>query len=278
MDAKLQRRVQRYGWDKAVAEYERSWRSQLEPAQTALLELANLAPGDCILDVACGTGLVTIRAAAAVDPGCEIVGIDISEQMVAAAGLAARVRGAANARFERMDAEELKFADESFDVVLCALGLMYCPEPERALREFHRTLRPGGRAVAVVWGQRNRCGWAEIFSIVDARVQSDVCPMFFRLGTGDALQHAFVAAGFTNTSARRLDTFLNYASAEEACVAAFAGGPIGLAYSRFSDDVKQQAQTDYLLSLEPYRRGGTYAVPGEFVVVAGIKGADVQSK
>ena len=278
MDASLQRRVQRYGWDKAVSYYERSWRAQLEPAQTALLELANLTPRDCILDVACGTGLVTIRAAAVVDPECEIVGTDISEQMVAAARLAARDRGATNARFERMDAEDLKFAEDSFDAVLCALGLMYVPEPEKAVREFHRVLRPGGRAVAAVWGQRNRCGWAEIFSIVDARVQSDVCPMFFRLGTGDGLQHAFVAAGFTSTSARRLDTHLHYASAEEACVAAFAGGPVGLAYSRFSDDVKQQAHTEYLLSLEPYRQGEAYAVPGEFVVVAGIKGTAVQSQ
>jgi ubiquinone/menaquinone biosynthesis C-methylase UbiE len=277
MDANLQRRVQRYGWDRAVADYERSWQAQLEPAQTALLELANLAPRERILDVACGTGLVTLRAAAVVDPGCEIVGTDISEQMIAAARVAARVRGAANARFERMDAEDLRFAEDSFDAVLCALGLMYLPDPEKALREFHRVLRPGGRAVAAVWGQRNRCGWAEIFPIVDARVQSDVCPMFFRLGTGDGLQHAFVAAGFTNTSARRLDAHLHYASAEEACVAAFAGGPVGLAYSRFSDDMKRQAHTEYLLSLEPYRQGKSYAVPGEFVVVAGIKGAAIQS-
>jgi ubiquinone/menaquinone biosynthesis C-methylase UbiE len=276
MDASLQRRVQRYGWDKAAPYYERSWQAQLEPAQTALLELATLGPRDCILDVACGTGLVTVRAAAVVDAGREVVGTDISEQMVAAARIAARDRGAANTRFERMDAEDLQFSEGSFDVVLCALGLMYVPEPEKAVREFHRVLRPGGRAVAAVWGQRNRCGWAEIFPIVDARVQSDVCPMFFRLGTGEGLQQAFAAAGFTNISARRFGTRLHYASAEEACVAAFAGGPVGLAYSRFSADVKQQVHKEYLASLEPYRQGQAYSVPGEFVLAAGIKGAGFQ--
>jgi ubiquinone/menaquinone biosynthesis C-methylase UbiE len=273
MDASLQRRVQRYGWDKAAPYYERSWQAQLEPAQTALLELATLGPRDCILDVACGTGLVTVRAAAVVDAGREVVGTDISEHMIAAARIAARDRGATNTRFERMDAEDLKFPEGSFDAVLCALGLMYVPEPERAVREFHRVLRPAGRAVAAVWGQRNRCGWAEIFPIVEARVQSDVCPMFFRLGASDGLQQAFAAAGFTNISARRLRTRLHYASAEEACVAAFAGGPVGLAYSRFSDDVKQQVHKEYLVSLESYRQGQSYAVPAEFVVVAGIKGA-----
>ena len=66
MDARLQKRVQRYGWDKAARHYERSWRAQLEPAQTALLDMASLTRGERVLDVACGTGLVTLRAAAAV--------------------------------------------------------------------------------------------------------------------------------------------------------------------------------------------------------------------
>jgi ubiquinone/menaquinone biosynthesis C-methylase UbiE len=93
MDAKLQRRVQRYGWDKAASHYERSWQSQLEPAQSTLLDLAALEPGGEVLDVACGTGLVTLRAAAAIVPSGMIVGTDISEQMVLAARDIAAGRG-----------------------------------------------------------------------------------------------------------------------------------------------------------------------------------------
>src|SRR4051812_32870026 len=107
MDAKLQRRVQRYGWDKAASHYEHSWQTQLEPAQTALLELAGLAPGDRVLDVACGTGLVSFRAAALVAAKSEVIGTDISEQMVIAARRVALAKRIANARFERMDAEQL---------------------------------------------------------------------------------------------------------------------------------------------------------------------------
>ena len=131
MDAKLQRRVQRYGWDKAAAYYEHSWQSQLEPAQSALLELASLKPGIQVLDVACGTGLVTLKAAAAIGPAGKIVGTDISEQMVLAARDIAAGREATNISFERMDAEQSAFGDNSFDVVLCALGLMYVPDPKR---------------------------------------------------------------------------------------------------------------------------------------------------
>jgi ubiquinone/menaquinone biosynthesis C-methylase UbiE len=271
MDASLQKRVQRYGWDKAASCYERSWQAQLEPAQSALLELADLKSGDRVLDVACGTGLVTFRAAALVAPEGEVVGADIAEQMVAAAREAAAARGIANVKFERMDAEELKFADGTFDVTLCALGLMYLPDPEKAIRELHRLVRPGGRAVAAVWGQRSKCGWAEIFPIVDARVQSDVCPMFFRLGTGESLYHAFSAAGFREIAARRVETRLLYATPAEACEAAFAGGPVGLAYSRFSNDTKIEAHKEYLASLEPYRHREGYSVPGEFAVVVGTK-------
>jgi ubiquinone/menaquinone biosynthesis C-methylase UbiE len=105
MDARLQKRVQRYGWDKAAAHYERSWQVQLEPAQTALLELAHLARGERVLDVACGTGLLTFKAASLVTPGGEVIGTDISEEMVKTARDMSHARGIANATFERMDAE-----------------------------------------------------------------------------------------------------------------------------------------------------------------------------
>ncbi len=269
MDAKLQKRVQRYGWDKAAAHYERYWQDQLEPAQTALLEMARLTGGERVLDVACGTGLVTFRAALEVGRHGTVVGTDISEEMVTAASALARAGQRGNASFSRMDAEALNFEDGAFDVALCALGLMYAPDPERVVAEMHRVTRPGGRAACAVWGERRLCGWASIFPIVDARVHSEVCPMFFRIGTGDALRHAFVAASFKCISLRRLQTTLHYSNAIEACAAAFVGGPVALAYSRFTEDVKAEAQQDYLRSIEEYRSGDGYAIPGEFVIVAG---------
>ena len=75
--------------------------------------------------------------------------------------------------------------DASLDLVTVAFGFRNLANYEAGLAEMHRVLRPGGRAVAAVWGARNRCGWAEIFSIVDRRVASEVCPMFFQLGTGN---------------------------------------------------------------------------------------------
>jgi ubiquinone/menaquinone biosynthesis C-methylase UbiE len=268
MDPRLQRRVQRYGWDRAVVAYEAGWRDQLEPAHSLMLGMAALRPGERVLDVACGTGLVSFRAAATVGHQGAVIGTDISGEMVETARRGAAQRDLANARFERADAEALPMKVASFDVAVCALGLMYVPDPVRALCEMRRLLRPGGRAAAAVWGARRKCGWAEIFPITDARVASEVCPMFFHLGTGDMLARAFEAAGFTEVRSERLSITLSYASAEDALAAVFCGGPVALAYSRFDEATRRAVHAEYLESIAAYRTGDGYAVPGEFVVAA----------
>jgi SAM-dependent methyltransferase len=269
MDAALQRRIQRYGWDRAVDFYEASWAAQLEPAQDALLARAALNPGERVLDIACGTGLVTFRAARAVGPAGLVVATDISAKMVQFTADEAARRGLAQVTCARMGAEALDFGNASFDAVLCALGLMYVPEVTTALSEMRRVLVPGGRAVAAVWGARHRCGWADIFPIVESRVQSDVCPMFFQLGTGDSLAQCFAQAGFHDVGVERLSTELYYASDDAAADAAFAGGPVAMAYSRFDDETRASARAEYVDSIAQYRREGGYRIPGEFVIAGG---------
>ena len=269
MDARLQRRIQRYGWDLAADEYEGLWRRQLEPAQAALLGGISLQPGERVLDVACGTGLVTFEAARAVGPTGHVVGVDISGQMVEAAASARARQDVSNVAFERMDAEALRFDDASFDVVLCSLGLMYVPEPEQSIREMRRVLRPGGRIALSVWGEREHCGWATIFEIVQDEVDSEVCPLFFRLGRAGGLERACIAAGFASIEERTLTTTLEYADADEACRAAFAGGPVALAWSRFDEATRQRVMQRYTRSIEPWRSGAAYAVSGEFRLAFG---------
>ena len=270
MQPALQRRVQRYGWDRAVDSYERSWAEQLKPAQTRLLEMASLRPAERVIDIACGTGLVSFPAAEAVGPEGRVLATDISDRMVERVAEDAKRRGLTQVSTARVDAERLRdVPDEAFDVALCALGLMYVPDVAVALGEMRRVLAPGGRAVAAVWGARGRCGWAEIFPIVESRVTSEVCPLFFQLGTGPSLQLAFEAAGFSRVASDRISTTLHYASADEAAEAAFAGGPVAMAYARFDEATRASARADYIASIEAYRHGNAYAIPGEFVVTRG---------
>ena len=272
MDAKLQRRIQRYGWDRAAQDYERAWKDQLEPAQTRMLALAEIRPGDHVLDIACGTGLVTFRAAEMAGPNGYVVGVDISDEMVGRARQRAAELALSNVSFERSGAEDLAIEDSRFDVVLSALGLMYVPDADLAVAEMHRTLKSGGTAAAAVWGRRERCGWASIFSIVDRRVKTEVCPLFFQLGAGDSLKRAFERAGFEHVRIERIETILRYASSDEALAAAFAGGPVALAYSRFDATMRGEAHGEYLESLSAFRDAdGRYEIPGEFVAVSGKK-------
>jgi len=269
MEPRLQRRVQRYGWDLAAAVYELLWQAQLAPAQAELMACARLIPGERVLDVACGTGVTALSAAARVSPGGAVLGVDLSNRMVETACRRAMQTRCVNVRFERMDAERLELPDDSFDVALCALGLMYVPNPEHAILEMRRVLREGGRVVLAVWGERARCGWAELFPIVDAEVTSEVCPLFFRLGQGETLADVCSNAGFDITACSRITTTLDYANDEQACDAAFIGGPVALAWSRLDDDARSRARARYLDAIGTWRnRDRIYRIPGEFVVVA----------
>ena len=270
MDARLQRRIQRYGWDLAAVDYESLWQAQLAEAHDALLALASPAVGERVLDIACGTGLVSFGAARAVGPNGHVLGIDLSDRMINAAGRRARDLKISNCIFSRMDAETLALPDASIDVALCALGLMYMPDPEQALREMYRVLRPGGRVSLAVWGERSKCGWSAIFPIVDDEVTSEVCPLFFRLGEQDTLARLCADAKFGDVRHRRITTTLAFADANEACDAAFVGGPVALAWSRFDNEVRARVRARYLNAIESWRHGHGYRIPGEFVIAGAV--------
>jgi ubiquinone/menaquinone biosynthesis C-methylase UbiE len=270
MEANLQRRVQRYGWDRAAGDYETLWQAQLAEVHAKLLECASPKAGERVLDVACGSGLVTLRAARAVGATGQIVGVDLSGQMIERARQQADTQHLSNAAFIRMDAETLALPDASFDVALCALGLMYLPDPARALREMRRILRPGGRLGLAVWGERSLCAWSAIFPIVDAEVASEVCPLFFQLGGGNALARLCADAEFEAIEHHRLAGTIAYANADEACGAAFVGGPVALAWSRFDEPVRARVRARYLQAIDSWRHGQRYELPAEFVVAAAV--------
>lgn len=268
MDPRLQLRVQRYGWDAAAPCYQDSWQNVLRPAQQTLIAMAGLSPGQSVLEIACGSGLVTAMIADAVAPGGQVLATDLSQKMVDITA----ARNLPGVETARMGAEALEVTENSTDRGLCALGLMYTPDPRAALVEMFRALGSGGRAVATVWGERRNCGWAEIFPIVDVQVASEVCPLFFATGAPGALVADFTAAGFADLKEHRQSETLHFTGAHHLLDALIIGGPVALAVTRFTEVQKKQVDEEFLASVADHRQAdGSYAIPGEFVTVTGVK-------
>ncbi|MBE9637290.1 class I SAM-dependent methyltransferase [Salipiger mangrovisoli] len=272
MEARLQTRIQRYGWDAAADHYHASWEAQLRPAQDRLLAMARIGPGQRVIETACGSGMVTARLAAAVGSAGHVLATDLSQGMIddLRARLGADLRGTVTAA--RMAAETLDVPDESYDAAVCSLGLMYTPDPAAALREMARVVGPRGTVAATVWGERRNCGWADVFPIVDARVASEVCPLFFGTGAEGALKRLFEAAGLDQVAEVRQSETLTFASERALLDAVLLGGPVALAVKRFDAAQWSAVQAEFLASVRQHRQpGGSYGIPGEFLTLRGLR-------
>ena len=271
MDARLQTRVQRYGWDAATAYYEDGWHAQLKPAHDVLIDAADLESGNQVIETACGSGLITRRIADKVGAGGAVLATDLSEKMVEALKHNIQIAQAPIIRAERMDAENLTVPDDTFDAGICALGLMYTPNPRKAIKELVRVIRPGGTLAATVWGERKHCGWAEVFPIVDAHVASEVCPLFFATGAPGSLVSTLESAGVREVIETRHSETLMFSNEDEVIKAVMLGGPVALAVKRFSEQTWRSVKREFLSSIANFRNSdGSYSIPGEFVTVRGV--------
>jgi len=164
---------------------------------------AALAPGMRVLDVACGTGVLTLEAARAVTPGGTVVGIDLNPGMLAVAR-----RKAPGIDWREAPAENLPFAAEEFDAVVSQFGLMFFERREDAVREMWRVLRPGGRLAIAVWDALERTpGYAGITSLL-ARLFGDATADLLRtpyaLGDERGFAAALAKAGVVGPRVRRI--------------------------------------------------------------------------
>lgn len=217
-DARRFKALERSGFNRIAARYADGapLRAGL---QTALLDEARLAPGEKVLDLAAGPGLLARDAARRVLPDGWVLASDIAENMLAEGQRRAAADGLPDLLAAACDAEHLAFADASVDVTLIGLGLFIFPDPAKALAELHRVLRPGGRIALSVWGPRDAVP-------LIARAQDCIArllpppkvarPTVFRLGEHEVLNTLLGEAGFgevsitPHTFACRFDTADDY--------------------------------------------------------------------
>src|SRR5262249_60001400 len=160
-------------------------------------------------------------AAGALQRGAKATGLDFSGEAIE---LARKL--VPDGRFQQGDAQALPFPAASFDAVLCGYGVMHLPEPEAALREMLRVLRPGGRAALSVWDATG-AGFTLVYEAVRARGSIDVAlphgPDFFQFGSPERMAGALTEAGFADVSAQSFDQRWHLANAERYIEAILTG-------------------------------------------------------
>jgi len=138
-------------WDQISQLYVREIDRRFSSVVEAVINRASLRVGERVLDLGTGTGAVALRAAAAVGAGGSVVGVDISQEMLARARQTTATLDLQNVDFVEGRAEAIPAEPATFDVVLASLSLMYVIDRAAGAREISRVLRPAGRFVAAVW-------------------------------------------------------------------------------------------------------------------------------
>jgi SAM-dependent methyltransferase len=194
----------------------------LAEATELMLDMAHVAPGSRVLDVAAGAGGQSIAAARQVGPDGSVLATDISENILQFAERAAAEAGVTNLATRVMDGERLEVEPGFFDAVISRLGFMYFPDQPAAFEGMRSALRTDGRLAGVVFSTPEANGFFSIpVSIVRRRAALPAPlpgqPGPFSFGAPGVIETTFGHAGFSDVEVKRVSAPVRMASAAE-CV------------------------------------------------------------
>jgi SAM-dependent methyltransferase len=263
-------------WTERVERYARDASPRTAPFAVALVELLPPPVDAHVLDVATGTGLVAVEAARRVGPRGAVLATDFLpawEPFVHATASAARVT---NVTFASMPAETLALPDASFDVVYCQFGLMFVPEPLRALREMRRVLRPGGRIGVAVWSVPEKVGIFLIPRIVAPALPpttGEAPPSPMSMGAPGLIEEMVAEAGFRDVVRHSVTISYEVADAENEWQRwrENFSMPDGGGLERLPTHVQQQLHDDVIAAFVSFRDSDTIRVPSEAILVTATR-------
>lgn len=241
-----------------------------EPLSERVLALAAPSPGEAVLEVASGTGILTRRLAAAVGPAGRVLGVDVNPAMVE---VAERLGGGAWIEYRQGDGTALALPDGGFDAVYCQQGLQFFPDRAAGAREMRRVLDPGGRAIVVTWhGLDAHLLFAALadaeephLAAVGVHVDRDELVAPFSLGDGQELAELLGAAGFSQVQLHQVSIDACFPDADHfvermefayaAVIPQFAEDPA--AFARYLEAISDETRG----IVASYRQGDEVVVP-----------------
>lgn len=267
-------------WQSAAEAWHR-WHPTLNtwlgPATSLMLNMAQVKKGDRILDVAAGAGEQSIMAAKKVGPTGYVLATDLAPKILEYALELAALNGINNVEVKEMDGEDLTVPDNSFDVVISRVGLIFFPDQQKAIKEMRRVLKPGGFVAAIVYSTADKnLFFSTPVSIIRRRAHLppplEGQPGPFSLGTKGVLENAFRQAGFINVMSEHIDAPVKMSSAKDCVRFEFESFA---ALHQMLDGLSAQEKADAWQEIEDelskFENTNGFSGPCELVVAIGQK-------
>ena len=238
---------------------------------------ARIRPGQRVLDLGSGTGYPAIVAADAVGNQGEVIGFDLSEEMLDRAKRKAYGLGLFNLDFRVADVTRLSEGDGSFDAVISRFCLMFLPDVPKAVAEIARVLKPGGYLAAAVWSGADqnpfiRIPMEALKRFIDLPTPPPGQPGIFRLAKPGDLSGMAEKAGLQKLADEEIQADSFYDSAETYWTNLLdMAAPLQPLFAKLSTKDRAEAERQIKESVEPYRKGEEIAVPMAIRIVVARK-------
>lgn len=220
-----------------------------------LIERAAVQPGARVLDIACGTGAVTRRAAEHVGPTGSVTGLDLNAGMLAVARGVAEAAGA-RITWHECDVAAMPFEEGAFDVALCQHGFQYFPDKLAALREIHRALAPGGQVALVVWRAIGYSpGFVALGDVVERHLGAEAAAAArspFSFSEAEPLRAVIAGAGFHAVTVDACTDMVRFPSPREFARRYATGSPLAGHLTKMDSATQEALVRDVGAALQPY--------------------------
>lgn len=241
------------------------------PLATALVEAARLSPGERVLDVACGTGVVARLASEQVGVAGQVTGLDVNPGMLA---VARSVSSPGAIEWRDGMAEDTQLPDRAYDAALCQMGLQFFADRGTAMAELARVLVPGGRLVANVPGPM-----PPVFQILQRGIRDHVSPeiakfmsVVFSLDDARELEELIAGSGFRGVAVYRDPRVLRLPPPEDFLWQYVWSTPLAEAIGSLSDQKRDTLERDVLAGWDGLTQDGALILRLEVLTVTGKRG------